>query len=139
MVVRTPTLAISRAALRELVSHCERAAPEEACGLLGGTERGGLNVVTVYPAENLLHSRTGFRIARAAVGAAEDAMRARGERLCGCFHSHPTAAARPSAYDKRHASRAGFWWVIYSLRTKTARAFLWDGRRFQAARLSLTR
>lgn len=136
---RTPTLAISRAGLRGLVSHCERAAPEEACGLLGGTDRGGLTVVTVYPAENLLHSRTGFRLSRAQVAAAEDAMRARGERLCGCFHSHPTAAARPSAHDRRHASRAGFWWVIYSLRSRSARAFLWDGRRFRASRLRLTR
>ena len=136
---RLPTLAISQAELRRLVALCERAAPEEACGLLGGVERAGRTALTVYPVENLLHSRTGFRISRRQVETTERAMRARGERLCGCYHSHPTAGPRPSARDKRHATRPDFWWLIYSPRARSLRAFFWDGRSFHQAPLRLTR
>lgn len=118
---------------------CEQAVPEEACGLLGGVARAGRMAVTAYQTENLLHSPYGFRISRRQIERVEETMRARGQHLVGCFHSHPTASAFPSSYDKRHSSRPGFWWVIYSPLHKSVRAFRWDGRRFNSASLSITR
>jgi proteasome lid subunit RPN8/RPN11 len=132
------TLSISRAEFMNLVSACKRELPNEACGLLGGITYGRLVSVTVYPTENLMRSPVGFRISAKQIKKVKQLIQARGEQLCGCYHSHPTAPAIPSSTDSNYAFIVGFWWVIYSPLYNSVRAYYWDGRRFHTSPLRIS-
>lgn len=122
---------------RRLVALCQAAAPREACGLLGGVPRDGVWYLRIFPAVNVLHSRTAFRIPPAEVARTRVLLARRGMRLCGCFHSHPCGPARPSPADCRLATQVGWVWLIFSPRWNTLGAFLWRGSRFAPLDLRL--
>lgn len=93
--------------------HGVRAFPHECCGfVLGKEEEGRRAILHVIPALNSrgqeeMHNR--FTITPEAWMRAERQAREAGLDIVGCYHSHPNAPARPSAYDLEHA-----WpWISY--------------------------
>jgi len=83
-----------------MVAHVRAAAPEEACGLLGGA---GGRVCRVYPVENALHSPVAYTMEPHAQIETMLAIEAAGWELVGIFHSHPGGPAAPSPTDVRQA------------------------------------
>ncbi len=92
--------------------------PEECCGLLLGTVRGGrVRATRIVHAANVAPERARrrrFEIDPAVLIAVQKALRRDPgpERLVGYFHSHPFGPARPSAVDLAGASEVGLIAVI---------------------------
>lgn len=100
-----------------LIEYARNGAPEEVCGLIGGTERDGIREAReIYFLENAAHSETRFFMTSAEQFAAIRDMRAKKIKLIGCFHSHPKTAANPSAEDLRLAYDKNISYVIISLK-----------------------
>ena len=86
------------------------AAPQEACGLLLGTEN---QILAAVPTANVAADPAcHFEIDPAALIAAHRAARGGGPQLIGWFHSHPNGLARPSATDAASAAHDGRVWAI---------------------------
>jgi [CysO sulfur-carrier protein]-S-L-cysteine hydrolase len=106
-------LRISGEILNELVSHAREEAPNECCGMIGGTDSLGR---TVYRATNAeasplrysLDANDQFRIMREIEG--------RGEVLVAIYHSHTASAAYPSQTDVNLATYPDARYLIVSLR-----------------------
>ena len=86
-----------------IISHARAAAPQECCGLIGGSNDG--RVQTVYPAKNVATDPlVTYEAAAEDLFAAQRAMRERGEQLLAIYHSHPRATnPEPSPTDVRLA------------------------------------
>ena len=134
-----PRLLISRREARSLARHCSQASPYEACGLLGGVRRGDAIRVRVFPGANAYASTERFRLTRTEIARLRADVAASGLRYCGAFHSHPTERPVPSALDARGAGPPGFIWLIYGVRHRRLRAYVWAGRRFRRMALVTTR
>ena len=73
----------------EIISHARAAAPEECCGLVGGTQG---NARTIYRLRNAAADPlTTYEAAPEDLFAAQRSMRERGEQLLAIYHSHPRA------------------------------------------------
>lgn len=102
--------AISRPLSERLLSEAKSAGRREICGLLiGGEGRidDALPVRNIAPDPErafLLDPAEHLRRSREA--------RVAGRRVVGCYHSHPSGDARPSATDGAGAFEAGFHWLI---------------------------
>ena len=109
-----------------LRAHAVRAFPEECCGALLVDAAG---TVTARPLENVAPERRhGFLVAARDYLSLERDADARGLALCGFYHSHPDAAAVPSAADV-DAAWPRLWTVIVPVTASGAaapRAFLFD-------------
>lgn len=103
-------LAVARSVIATLLAEAARAMPEEACGLLLGTDN---RIEAAIPTRNV-HPTPGthFEIDPAALIAAHKAARAGGPQIAGYWHSHPRGSAEPSATDQASASRDGKVWAI---------------------------
>jgi proteasome lid subunit RPN8/RPN11 len=86
----------------EIISHARAAAPEECCGLIGGTDG---HARTIYGMRNAAADPLStYEAAPEDLFAAQRSMRERGEQLLGIYHSHPRADdPTPSATDVRLA------------------------------------
>ena len=86
--------------------------PDECCGIVYGTERGGERIVSrLEPVANAFDERERyhrFSISPEQLMGAERSAGERGELVLGFYHSHPDHPARPSEYDRQHA------WPFYS-------------------------
>ena len=90
--------------------------PEEACGLIGGTEENGMrDIKEIYVLENIDHSNEHFTMAPKEQLAAVKDMRQKGFKPLGNFHSHPESPSRPSDEDKRLAYDKNASYMIISL------------------------
>lgn len=89
----------------QIVAEANASPQREICGLL--TERGVLSCRNVSP-----QPETRFEIDPAALIAALRAERAGGERVIGCYHSHPGGIAEPSVRDAADAAPNGWLWLI---------------------------
>ncbi|MEW5944763.1 MAG: M67 family metallopeptidase [bacterium] len=87
---------ISHGVVSEILSHCERELPYEACGLLGGK---GNRVEKVVPAGNESRSRTEYSIDPAFVLRAMKGLKGEGLDVTGVYHSHPDGLEGLSARD----------------------------------------
>ena len=92
-------------------AHMSRAYPQEGCGVLLGTEEGGMRRVeevvaleNVHPADR----RNRYEIAPERLLETEKRAREAGLDLLGFFHSHPDRPAEPSRFDLERA------WPYYS-------------------------
>ena len=87
----------------EIISHARDAAPEECCGLIGGTSQG--SALSIYRMRNAAADPlTTYEAAPEDLFAAQRSMRERGEQLLAIYHSHPRAdTPAPSATDVRLA------------------------------------
>lgn len=97
-----------------MVEHVREAAPEEACGILGGEFDEDRSVVsTQYPAENVAQSpKTEYRIDPEAQYELFERIEARDESIVGFYHSHPSGPAVPSETDRERAAWPKHSYVI---------------------------
>jgi len=96
------TVKLLETQIDEIISHARDAAPEECCGLIGGTEG---NARTIYRMRNAAADPLiTYEAAPEDLFAAQRSMRERGEQLLAIYHSHPRAdAPTPSVTDVRLA------------------------------------
>ena len=82
---------LSVAQIDEILACAKEAAPDECCGLIGGTDDG--RAQTVYPLRNVAPDKiVSYEAAPEDLFAAQRQMRERGESLLGIYHSHPRSA-----------------------------------------------
>ena len=86
-----------------IISHAREAAPQECCGLIGGSTNG--HAQTIYPAKNVAaEPLVTYEAAAEDLFSAQRAMRERGEQLLAIYHSHPRSSQpEPSPTDVRLA------------------------------------
>lgn len=92
---------IAASAAREVLAHAGRAAPVEACGLIG---RNAAGLRLYVPCANIADSPLRYAVAPAEVLRALRLFEARGLALGAVFHSHPAGEALPSAADRAEAA-----------------------------------
>ena len=101
----------------KLLAHALAERPNEACGLIAGTdaEDGTREIKKVYLLTNIDHTNEHFSIdPREQLVAVKD-MRANGLSPLGNWHSHPETPSRPSEEDKRLANDSKATYLILSL------------------------
>ena len=103
---------ISREMVDEMIAHAREDAPNECCGMIGGTDGGAARVyrsinAEASPLRYSLDAGDQFRIMRE--------IEERGEELVGIYHSHTGSAAYPSQTDLNLATYPDAVYVIVSL------------------------
>ncbi len=95
-------ITLKKADYEKILAHARACLPEEACGLIAGTDNGTeKHIEVVYLIENTDHSNEHFTISpREQLLAIKD-MRSHGWQPLGNWHSHPESPSRPSEEDKR--------------------------------------
>lgn len=87
--------------------------PEEACGLLIAAKDTPNRIERVVFAKNVAEEPlTTFEIDPQTLIDCHRTARQKGERVVGCFHSHPNGKALPSPTDRTRADENGFLWLI---------------------------
>lgn len=108
-------LRLSRALYFQMVAHCIRGLPDEACGLLAGDARTGV-VERCYPTRNAAASARVYTVdSRDLLHADREAERDH-LQLVGVFHSHTHTDAYPSPTDVDQAPDPEWHYVLVSLR-----------------------
>ena len=106
----------------EIASYARKQLPEEACGLIAGTEdeAGNRLVEKVYFLENIDHAIDHFTLdPREQMDAIKD-MRKQGLKPLGNWHSHPESPSRPSEEDIKLAYDSKASYFILSLMADNA-------------------
>ena len=110
-------LVLDAAAWRDLVAHCRREAPNEACGVLGGRLfAGGQRAVLSVPVVNVLADPRRYRMDPRGLMAAFDRIEDAGLEDVAYFHSHPASAPSPSKTDIAEARIGTVRMLIVSLK-----------------------
>ena len=120
----------------KILDHAQKNLPEEACGLIAGTEENvGEEIIRrvkkVYLLENTDHSNEHFTISPKDQLTAIKDMRTLGLQLLGNWHSHPESPSRQSEEDKRLSYDHNANYLIISLMDKNApvlNSFHFDGK-----------
>lgn len=99
----------------EIVAHCLRGLPEEACGLVAAAE-GSTVVEAFYPTPNLAASALVYTVDPRSHLRADRAAEEAGLVICGVVHSHTHTEAYPSPTDVAQAPDPAWHYVIVSLR-----------------------
>ena len=112
------TIALKQTDADEIIGHAREAAPEECCGLIGGSNDG--TAQTIYRTRNIAPSPlVTYEAAPEDLFAAQRAMRARGEELIAIYHSHPRSKdPQPSETDVRLAYYPSAVYLIVGLGSK---------------------
>lgn len=109
-------LTLPRSEYEKLLAHARANLPEEACGLIAGTQdETGKQIKRVFLLTNTDHSNEHFTIDPKEHLAAVKEMRAAGLVPLGNWHSHPESPSRPSEEDKRLAYDSKASYLILSL------------------------
>lgn len=112
----TSMLYITETDYNVILEYCIKNLPNEACGLVAGTEEGDSRFIKkVYLLTNTDASSRHFSMAPEEQFAAVKDMRAHGYKLLGNFHSHPNSLAMPSSEDRRLAYDTNTYYMIISL------------------------
>lgn len=108
-------LLLRREHLAQMLAHAHAAAPEEACGVLGGRDEGPLRRVEVVHACRNVAPRPRWEY----VAHPQDQLRAfldiedsRGLDVVGFYHSHPLGPQGPSSVDAARANYPGVSYVV---------------------------
>jgi proteasome lid subunit RPN8/RPN11 len=114
----------------EIVGHCLRGLPDEACGLLGGDRASG-DVARCYPTRNVAASAKLYTVDPGDHLRADRDAESRGMEIIGVFHSHTHTDAYPSPTDIAQAPDPEWHYVIVSLRDThpTLRSYRIEGDR----------
>lgn len=106
--------------VENIITYAKTQLPNEACGLIAGSEDEAEKVVEkVYYLTNLDASNEHFTLdSREHFQAVKD-MRALGIKPLGNWHSHPESPSRPSEEDKRLAYDPKASYMILSLMEET--------------------
>ena len=105
-------LIIPRIIFDEMIAHCKKGHPYEACGILAGEE----NMVSkIYPMTNIEKSPVSYLLdSKEQFNVMKD-MRENSLSMAAIFHSHPSSAAYPSVTDVNLAFYEDAVYVIVSL------------------------
>ena len=106
-------LSLSKALYEEMIAHCKREYPKEACGILAGRE--GV-VEQGYPMTNVEDSPIGYSMDSKEQLMVEKQMRSRNQQMVGIYHSHTASPAYPSSVDVSLAISPDISYVLVSLR-----------------------
>lgn len=114
----------------KILAHARKELPDEACGLIAGTEKTDADgsvterhIEKVYLLTNTDHSNEHFTMDPAEQLSAVKDMRAAGLRPLGNWHSHPESPSRPSEEDIRLSFDSRATYMILSLMEKDAPVF----------------
>lgn len=121
-------LRISKTLYDEVIAHCRRHDPKEACGILAGQAG---TVSQVYPMTNVEDSPIGYSMDPKEQLMVEKQMRARRQQMVGIYHSHTATAAYPSPVDVGLAISPDVSYVIVSLKDRDRpdfKSYRIDGR-----------
>jgi proteasome lid subunit RPN8/RPN11 len=99
----------------EMVAHCIRGLPDEACGLLVGAY-GGDEATHLFPTVNAAASAMVYEIDPKEMLGVDRQAQALGSDIMGVFHSHTHTDAYPSPTDVVQALDPGWHYVLVSLR-----------------------
>ena len=101
----------------DIVKYAKEHLPEEACGLIAGTEdeAGNRVIEKVYFLENIDHANDHFTLDPKDQMAAIKDMRSLGLKQLGNWHSHPESPSRPSEEDIRLSFDSKASYMILSL------------------------
>ncbi len=99
----------------QMLAHCLRGLPDEACGLLGGLPDTG-QVERCYLTRNAAASAKLYSVEPAEHLAADRDAERSGMEIIGVFHSHTHTEAFPSPTDVAQAPDPGWHYVLVSLR-----------------------
>lgn len=110
---------LKRIDFEKIHKHALAELPNEACGLIAGTEADGVKrVEKVYLLTNIDKSEEHFSLDPKEQLAAVKDMRQNGFVPLGNWHSHPSSPSRPSDEDKRLAYDSKASYMILSLMDK---------------------
>lgn len=130
------TLVFTIRVYEDMLAHAREGAPEEVCGVLGGTAGEATRVTVAHRVPNVAESPTGrYELDPAAQVRAMDAIEADGGEVVGFYHSHPRGPSGPSAVDETLATWPGYAYVIVSLPGPAVGGWRWTGDRFEAERV----
>jgi len=108
-------LRLTRSVYAEIVGHCLRGLPDEACGLLGGDPATG-EAARCYPTRNAAASAKLYTVDPKDHLRADRDAEARGIEIIGVFHSHTHTDPYPSPTDVAQAPDPSWHYVLVSLR-----------------------
>ena len=112
---------IKKQDVEEMISYAREKLPQEACGLIAGSDYGDERVIEkVYYLTNIDASNEHFSLEPKEQLQAVKDMRASGLKPIGNWHSHPESPSRPSQEDKRLAYDSKASYLILSLMEKEA-------------------
>lgn len=100
----------------EMISHCRDVYPNEACGILAGKD--GV-VKRIYRMRNIEDSPFSYMMDPSEQFRVMKELRSEGLSMLAIFHSHPCAAAYPSAKDVSLAFYEDTVYIIVSLAENT--------------------
>ena len=106
---------IPEALYSQLIDHCRREYPREACGILGG-ESGVVKYV--YPMANINRSSISYQMDPKEQLCIMKQMRQENCDMVAIYHSHTTTEAFPSVLDVELAISADVFYLIVSLKDK---------------------
>ena len=107
---------LKKADFEKILAHAQSCLPNEACGLIAGTENNGVREIKeVYLLTNTDQSNEHFSLDPKEQLAAIKDMRSKGLIPLGNWHSHPESPSRPSDEDKRLAFDSKASYMILSL------------------------
>lgn len=113
--------------LREMIAHCQREAPNEACGFVSGRD---YQATVVYPMTNIDPSPVSFLMDPQEQMRIFNEMDERGEELVAIYHSHPEGRPFPSQKDIDMAAYPEPVYLIFSLQNGVeVRAFRIEERK----------
>lgn len=105
-------LRVPRALYLEVIAHCRREYPKEACGILAGRE--GL-VEQVYPMTNMDASPISYQMDPKEQLQVMKRMRQTNQEMLAIYHSHTASPAYPSPIDLQLAGYPEVSYVLVSL------------------------
>jgi proteasome lid subunit RPN8/RPN11 len=110
-----PPIQLRREHVHAMIAHAREAAPEECCGLIGGTSE--TQAASLYRLRNVtFNPESAYEAAPEDLFTAQRQMRERGEGLLAIYHSHPRAAdPQPSETDVRLAYYPSAKYLIIAL------------------------
>ena len=117
-------LQIQRKHLLEMIAHAQEETPNEACGILAGSNG---RVLRLYRAGNAALSPTSYRLYPDEQYRIFKDIEDRGLEILGVYHSHPSSPAVPSETDIGQAYSSEVSYVLISLTDQAdpqVRAFL---------------
>ncbi|ADD05108.1 metalloprotease JAMM1, desampylating [Natrialba magadii ATCC 43099] len=122
-----PTLVIPDSICEEICDHARDGAPEEICGILGGSfDANRSRVESSYPTVNVADTpRTRYRIDPEEQLECFERLEAAGEEIVGFYHTHPNGPARPSETDVEAATWPDRSYVIVSLEPFAVGSWRW--------------
>lgn len=108
---------INKVYLSEMVQHCQKDYPNEACGILAGKDG---KIERIYRMTNAdKSSKTFFMDPKEQLKVMKE-IRNLGLEMVGIYHSHPETEAYPSAHDVELAFYPEVSYVIVSLKDKNS-------------------